>query len=166
MSCKTCLKYGHTAKRCHETTVTRARRSCQRHNKDKCTSSEVKCYHCGGNHQSYSRNFPVLKNGMEVVRIQTKECIPRHQTIRKLLRFKPHPELFYSHAVKNTSNRTTSKFPDRTDQKSQSESSEDDSPTVPCYGHGYYTQGKDQKKKSPPSPALMIGGRRVKRPRK
>ena len=103
---------------------------------------------------------------MEIVRIQTKEPIPRQQAIRKLLRLDPHPELIYSHAVKNTSNPTTSKSPNRTDQESQSESGEDDSPTLPSYGHGYYTQGKDKKKRSLPSPPLTIGGRRVKRPRK
>ena len=40
MSCKTCLRYGHTVKRCHETVATCARCSCQGHNKDKCTSTE------------------------------------------------------------------------------------------------------------------------------
>ena len=136
MSCKICLKYGHAAKRCHETIATCARCSCQGHNKDKCTSNEVKCYYCGEDHQTISRNCPVLKKEMEIVRIQTEERIPRQQVIRKLLRLYPHPELNYSHAVKNTSNRITSKSPNRTDQENQSKSSEDDSPTVPSYGHG------------------------------
>ena len=111
-------------------------------------------------------NCPVNKKAMEIVRIQTKDRIPRQQAIRSLLRLNPHPEIIYSHAVKNTSNRTTSKSPNRTDQESQSEYSEDDSPTVPSYGHGYFAQGKEKKKTSPPSPPLMVGGMRVNRPRK
>ena len=111
-------------------------------------SNEVKCYRCGEDHQTYSRNCPVFKNEMEIVRIQTKERIPWQQVIRKLLRLDPHPELIYSHAVENTSNRTTSKSSNRKDQESQSESSEDDSPTVPSYGHRYYAQGKVPTKKS------------------
>ena len=54
----------------------------------------------------------------------------------------------------NTSTRITSIFPSTSEQESQSESSEDNSPTAPSYDHGYYTQGKDQKEKSPPSPPL------------
>ena len=126
MSCKTCHKFGHTAKRCHETIATCARCSCQGHDKDKCTSNEVKCYHYAEDHQTFSRNCPVFKKEMEIVRIQTKERIPSQQAIRKLLRLNPHPELIYSHAVKNTSNRTTSKSLNRTNQESRSESSEDD----------------------------------------
>ena len=42
MSCKKFLKYGHTVKGCHETIVTCARCRNQVHNKDKCTSNEVK----------------------------------------------------------------------------------------------------------------------------
>ena len=34
MSCKTCLRYGYTAKRCRETIATCTRCSCQGHNKD------------------------------------------------------------------------------------------------------------------------------------
>ena len=141
------------AKRCHETIAT-------------CSCKLIKCYHCGEDPQTYSRNCHVLKKEMEVVRVQTKERIPRQQAIRKLLRLDPHPELIFSHAVKNSSNRTTTKSPNRTDQESQSKSSEDDSATVPSYGHGYYTQGKDQKKRSPPSPPLWVGGRGLKRPKK
>ena len=127
MSCKTSLKYGHTAKRCHETIATCARCSCQGHNKDECTSNEVKYFHCYEDHQSFSRNCPVFKKEMEIVWIQTKVRIPRQQAIRKLIRLNSHPELIYSHAVKNISNPTTSKSPNRTDQKSPSEPSEDDS---------------------------------------
>ena len=78
----------------------------------------------------------------------------------------PHPELILSNAVKNTSNQTISKSPTRTNQESQSKSNEDDSPPVPSYGHGYHTEGKEKKKKSPPSSPLTVGGKRVKRPRK
>ena len=33
MSCKTCLRYGHTVKKCHETIATCAKCSCQGHKK-------------------------------------------------------------------------------------------------------------------------------------
>ena len=52
-SCKTCLKFEHTAKKCHETIATFAWCSCEGHKKDKCTSNEVKCFHCGEDHQSH-----------------------------------------------------------------------------------------------------------------
>ena len=63
-----------------------ARCSCEGHKKDKCTSNEVKCFHCGEDHHSYSRNCPVFKKEMEIVQIHTKERIPRQHAIRKLLR--------------------------------------------------------------------------------
>ena len=140
MSCKTCLEFGHTAKKFHEKIATCAGCSYEGHKKDKCTSNEVKCLHYGEVDQSYSRNCPVFKKEMKIVQIQTKERIPRQQAIRNLLGLKPHPELIYSHAVKNTSNRTTSKSPNGTDQNSQSESSEDDSQAVLSCSHGYYTK--------------------------
>ena len=128
-------------KRCQETIETCARCSCQGHNKDRCTSTEVRCCHCGDDHKAFSRNCPIFKINSEIVQIQTKQRIPRPQATRNLLRINPHPELIFSNAVKNSSNRTTWKSPNRTNQKSQSESSEDSSPPVPSYGHGYYTRG-------------------------
>ena len=99
-------------------------------------------------------------------RSKQKKLIPRQQAIRKLFRINPHPELIFSNAVKNTSDRTTSISQTRTNQESQSESSEDDSPPVAFYRHGYYTEGKNKKKRSPSSPSLTVGGTRVKRQRK
>ena len=43
---------------------------------------------------------------------------------------------------------------------------EENSPTVPSYGHGYYTQGKGNKKRSPLSPLLTIGDVGMERARK
>ena len=88
----------------------------------------------------------IFKRETEIVQIQTIERIPREQAILKLLRINPHPELIFSNAVKNTSSQITSKSPTRTNQESQSESSEDDSPPVLSYGHGYYTEGKGKRK--------------------
>ena len=164
MSCKTCLRYGHTVKRCHETVATCARCSCRGHNKDKCTSTWVRCCHCGEDHQAFSRNCSIFRREMEIVQIRTKECITRLQAIQKLLRLKPNPEYIFSSAVNNTSNRTTSKSPTRTEQENQSESSEKNSSTVSSYGHGYYTQGKNKKKRSPLYSLLTVGGVRVKKP--
>ena len=161
MSWKICLEHGHTAKRCHETIATCVRCSCEGYSKDKCTSNEVKCYDCGEGHQTYSRNCPVFKKEMEIVRIKTKECIPRQQAIRNLLRLNPHPELIYSHTVKNASNRTIAKSPNRTEQEGQFESSKDDSSAVPFCNHGYYTKEKDQKERSPTSPPLTVCDMRV-----
>ena len=76
-NCKTCLKYGHTVKIYHETIATRAKCSCQGHNKNKCTSTAVRCCYCGDDHQAFSRNRPIFKKETEIVQIQTKEHIPR-----------------------------------------------------------------------------------------
>ena len=70
------------------------------------------------------------------------QTIGNSKLLRKLLKTNPHSDLIFSNAVKNTSNRTTSKSPTKTNQESQSESSEDDSLPVQSYGHGYYTEGK------------------------
>ena len=123
--------------RCHETIATCANCSCQGNNKVKCTSTEVRCYHCGDDHQTFSRNWPIFKRDTEIVQTQTKERIPRLQAIRKFLRVNPHPELIFSNAVRNTSNRTTSKSGLKKNQETQSESSEDNSPPVPSFGIGY-----------------------------
>ena len=69
--------------------------------------------------------------------------MPRIQAIRKLLRQKPITEFIFSNEVKDTSNPTTSKSPIRYEQESQSDSSEDNSPTVPAYGYGYNTKEKE-----------------------
>ena len=139
MSCKTCLRYGNTVKRCHETKATCVRCSYQRHNKDKCISTEVRCCHCEDDHETFSRNCQIFKRETEIVQTQTKERIPRLQAIQKLFKINPHPELIFSKAVKNTSNQTTSKSSSGSEQDIQSDSSEDNSQTVPSYGHGYYT---------------------------
>ena len=157
MSCKTCLRYGHTVKRCHETIATCAKCSCQGHNKDKCTSTEVRRSHCGDDHQAFSRNCPIFKRETENGQVQTNERIPREQAIRKLFRINPHPEILFSNAENNTSKQTTSKSPTRTYDENQSDSNEDSSPHVPSYGHGYYTQRKGKKKRSPPSSPLTVG---------
>ena len=109
MSCETCIKI------CRKTIATCA--WCSGNSKDKCTSTEVRCYHCGGDHQTFSRNCPIFKIETEIVQTQTKERIPRLHSIHKLLRLTPNPELFFSNAVKNPSNRTTSKSPSRWNKK-------------------------------------------------
>ena len=166
MSCRTCLRYGHTVKTCHETIVTCARCNCQGHNQDKGTSTEVRCCHCWDDHQTFSRNCAMFRKEIEIVQTQTKERIPRLPVIRKLLRKNSHPELVFSNTVMNTSNQTISKSPTRTNQESQSEYTEGNSPPVPSCGYGYYIEGKGKKKRSPPSPTLTVGSVRRKIPRK
>ena len=134
MSWKTRLRYGRTVKNCHEIIATWARCSNQGQNKERCTNTEVGYCRYGSDHQAFSMNCPIFKRETEIVQFQTEERIPRQQVIRKLLRINLHPELIFSNAVKNTSNRTTSKSPTRTNQESQSESIEDDSLPVPFYG--------------------------------
>ena len=91
--------------------------------------------------------------------------------------------LIFLNVVKNIFNPTTSKFPTRSELESQSDSSEgtnvtqnlfekfgneeNNSPTVLCYSHGYYTKAKGKKMKwNPPSLPLSVGGVRVNRRRK
>ena len=119
MSCKTCLGYGHTVKIFHGTIATCAKGSCKAHNRDKCTSTEVRCCHSGDDHQALSTNYPLFKRETEIVQIQTKECITRLQAILKLHRLNLNPEFIFSNTVKNSSNRATTNSPTRTDQESQ-----------------------------------------------
>ena len=93
ISCKKCLRCGHTKKECHEAIAMCARCSCQGPDTDKCTSTEVRCFHCGDDHQVFSRSCLIFKREIEIVQIQTKERIPRLQAIRKLLRLNPNSEL-------------------------------------------------------------------------
>ena len=113
------------------------------YNKDKYTSTEVRCCHCEADHQVLSRNNPIFKRETEILLIQAEECKPRLQAIQKLLRLNQNPELIFLNAVKNTYNPTTSASPTRSKQESQSDSSEDNSPTVPAYGYGYNTKEKE-----------------------
>ena len=114
------------------------------------------------------------------IQFRTKERIPKLHAVRNLLKLNPNPEIILSNPVKNTSNKTRTKSPTRSEQENQSDSSEDttvlkffenfgneedNSPTVPTYGCGYYTKENVRKKRSPPSPPLTVGGLRVKRER-
>ena len=65
-----------------------------------------------------------MKREIEIIQIQTKQHIPRLQAIKKVIIMKSNPELNFSNAVVNTSNPTRSKYPTRSEQESQSESSE------------------------------------------
>ena len=125
MSCKTCLKYGHTVKRCRETIATCARCSNLGHNKDKCTSTQIRCYHCGADPQTFSSNCPIFRRKQEIIQIQGKQRVPRLQAIRKLLRLKSNPEFIFFIAVRNFSDPTTSKSPTRFEQERPSDSSVD-----------------------------------------
>ena len=122
--------------------------------------------HCGEDHQAFARICPIFEEETKIDQIKTKDRLPRLQDLRKLLRINPNPELIFSNAVSNTSNRTTSKYQSTSEQESLSESSEDNSTTIPSYGPGYNGQGKCKKNRSPPSPPLAIGWVGVKIPRK
>ena len=151
----------------------------QGHNTNKCTSTEIKCYHCEADHQAFSNNCPIFERETELIQIQTKERIPRLQAIRKLLRLNPNPGVIFSNAVKNTPNPTRSKSPIRSEQESQSDPSEDTNVTLKFYENlrmkktaqrlyrptstGTILRKKEKRKRSPPSPPLTV---RVKRPRK
>ena len=124
MSFKTCLRYGHTVKTCRETIAACMRCISEGRNKDKCTSTEVRCCHYGADHQAFPRNNPIFKREKQIAQFQTKESIPRLQAIQKLLRLNLIPEIFFSNAVMDTSNTTTSKPPTRSEQESRSCSSE------------------------------------------
>ena len=153
MSYKIYLKYGHTVEKCRETTATCAMCSNQGHNNDKRYSTKIRCCHCEADHQVFSGNCPIIRRETEIIQMQTKVRIAKLQAIRKLLRLNPNPKLIFSNAVKNTSNPTELKSPTRSENESQSDSSdgtnvtlknfenfgkeEDNSTTVPTYGLGY-----------------------------
>ena len=173
MSGNKCLKSGNTVKRCRETIATCARCSNQGHNKDESTSTEVRCCHRKADLQAFSRICPIFKRETEIIQIQPNDIIPRLQAERKLHTLNQNRELVFSNAVKKTSNPTRTKSPTISEQESQSDSCEDtnvlkifenfgnvedNSPTVPTYGHGYYTKERVQKKRIPLSPPLDVGG--------
>ena len=59
--CKTCVRYGHTVRGYRDKVPPCARCSNQGHNKDKSTSTEVRCCHCRADHQSFSLSSPIFK---------------------------------------------------------------------------------------------------------
>ena len=126
MSCKKCLKYGHTVKKYCEKIATCARCSKQGHNECKCTSAEVKCYHCEVDHQAFSKNCPKFKIETEIIQTQTNERMPRLQATQKLLKLNRNPESSFSNAVKNTPNPSRLKSPTSSEQESHSDSSSED----------------------------------------
>ena len=160
-------------KKCNETTATCVRCSNQGYNKGKCTSAKVRCCHWEADNKTFSRSCPLLKTETEITQVQRKERTPRLQAKRKLLRLNPDPQSIFSNAVENSINPTRSKSLTKPKQESQSESSEDtnvtlkffvnfgnegdNSPTVPTYGHGYFTKIKGKNKRSLPSSPLTLG---------
>lgn len=56
MLCKNCKNYGHLAKFC-KSAVT-CKKCLLTHNEDLCESTELKCKHCPGNHQTGDRSCP------------------------------------------------------------------------------------------------------------
>ena len=117
MSCKKFLKYAVKQMPWNNTNAMHARCSNEDHNKNKCTSTEVKCYHCEAGHQAFSRFCPKIKIETEIIQVQTKERIPRLHGTRKFLGLNPNPELMFSKAVRNTSNQIISKSPTISEQE-------------------------------------------------
>ena len=67
MTCKTCLRYGHTVKIYRKTIAACARCSSEGHNKDECTSTEIRCWYCRADYQAFSSDCPIFKRETEII---------------------------------------------------------------------------------------------------
>ena len=87
--CRKCMEYGHGKNQCdREQTCSRCGMS--GHGRDDCNSDEMKCFHCEGNHEAGSNLCIEYKYQEEILSIQAKERVSRHQAKALLERRNPH----------------------------------------------------------------------------
>jgi len=101
MSCKRCLAYGHTEKRCVERSSTCAKCSIKGHTKNQCESDSEKCHHCEEKHPTFSIKCSIFKQEQEIIKTRTRERISRSQAIFVLKKQNPNSELNYAKALKS-----------------------------------------------------------------
>ena len=177
MNCKKCLEYSHTVKNCRKQTPTCAKCSVEGHKTEACLSLELKCLHCGGEHQAVSRNCPVFKTEEEIIKMQTKQRISKAEARRKITKQNPIKMNFasaiasssksreaptHSHELSSDDSDATSETSVRVRKQSQ-RIYEEESATEPAPTHGYFTAPK---RKSPPSPPTKVNGRRIQNKRR
>lgn len=83
MSCKKCLKYGHTEKKCrHSGPPLCGKCSATGHTRESCESEEPRCYHCGDDHAVGSKLCPRHIRECELVRIQEEHKVSFKRAIQ------------------------------------------------------------------------------------
>jgi len=78
MRCTKCQTYGHTVKRCNSSTSVCGKCS-DNHPTDECTTENMKCANCEGQHRAGSRDCPVRKKEDEILDIQAKMKVGRSE---------------------------------------------------------------------------------------
>merc|ERR1719259_523039 len=111
MMCQDCLEYGHTAKRCRESTFTCAQCNDTGHSIRSCEISDAICHHCEDSHRTFSKNCPRYKEEIEIIKIQTRERVSKIEAKQRLLKENPN-KMNYAKAVKQKSH--TSEIPSTT----------------------------------------------------
>jgi len=105
MMCQNCLEYGHTAKRCRESTPICAQCNVSGHSLKTCRSNLI-CHHCEDDHRNFSKNCPRYKHEIEIIKVETRERVSKTEAKQRLLKENPN-KLNYAQAVKQTSNTST-----------------------------------------------------------
>jgi len=103
MVCPNCLEYGHTAKRCHESTPICAQCNASEHSLKTCRRSDIVCHHCEDDHRSFTKNCPRYKQDIEIIKTQTRERVSKTEAKQRLLKENPN-KMNYAKAAKQTSN--------------------------------------------------------------
>ena len=89
MICRQCLEYGHTGKLFKQQVATCGKCDAAGHNRDECTSHDIMCHHCGDEHPTASNRCPTYRLEEEIIRVQKRENISRHQARTKILSENP-----------------------------------------------------------------------------
>lgn len=90
MMCNLCLDYGHTAKHCQRSTTICGKCAGSGHAAAACTSLTKECHHCSGDHFAGSSKCVEFRYHKEILTIQRKYKLSRHQARIKLQTEQPH----------------------------------------------------------------------------
>jgi len=100
--CRNCLEYGHTVKRCRESTPICAQCNNSGHNQKTFRRSDIVCHHCEDDHRSFLKNCPRYKQWIEIIKFQTWERVFKTEVKQRSLNENPS-KMNYVKAAKQTS---------------------------------------------------------------
>ena len=104
--CRKCMEYGHGKNPCaREQTCSRCGKS--GHGRDDCNSDEMKCLHCEGSHEVGSDLRTEYKYQQEILSIQAKERVSRHQA-NPHFKATSYPDVARSNTINIASNTNNS----------------------------------------------------------
>ena len=76
------------------------------HSLKTCRRSDLICHHCEGHHRSFPKNCSRYKHVGEIIKIQTRERVPKTEAEQRLLEENPN-KLNHAKALKQTPNTST-----------------------------------------------------------